>query len=57
MEDRRMTKDSPKAEQTKGQDKVDPAAVQTDTPRPAPRWKPDPVVDEEDDDLFNDMPV
>jgi hypothetical protein len=56
-----MTKDSPKAEQTKGQDKVDPAAVQTDvqtdTPRPAPRWKPDQAVDEEDDDLFNDMPV
>lgn len=52
-----MTKDSPKTADSKGQDKVDPAAVRTDNPRPAPRWKPDPALEDDDDDLFNDMPV
>ncbi|WP_158514316.1 MULTISPECIES: hypothetical protein [Nioella] len=52
-----MTKPNPKEPEEKGQSKVDPAAARVDNPRPAPRWKPDPAVEEEDDDLFNDMPV
>ena len=38
---------------------VDPAATREDDPRPDPKWKhPDPAMDEDDDDeLFNDMPV
>lgn len=57
MEDRQMTKPNPKAPEEKGQTKVDPAAARVDNPRPAPRWKPDPALEEDDDDLFNDMPV
>ena len=52
-----MTKDSLKSPEEKRQNKVDPAAARVDNPRPAPRWKPDPALEEEDDDLFNDMPV
>lgn len=45
-------------EETK--DKTDPAATREDNPRPEPHWKhPDPKTDQDDDDdeLFNDMPV
>jgi len=52
-----MAKDTPKAPEDKGLSKVDPAAATAETPRPAPRWIPDPAVEDEDDDLFNDMPV
>lgn len=58
-EDLKMTKTSPKPEEKTDEtvkSKVDPAAANLDNPRPAPRWKPDPAV-EEDNDLFNDMPV
>ena len=44
---------------TKEKGKTDPAATREDDPRPAPERKhPDPAADkDEDDELFNDMPV
>lgn len=51
-----MTEPTPKPAEDEDKAKGDPAATRADSARPAPRWTPDPKA-EDDDDLFNDMPV